>query len=86
MNSEFPPTCTTDIAAYDLAETVAGYVDDSELAPGPNHSPAFRWGWTNRQRDHATKDDGFDALRHRYFRERTSLSSHPSLERSGEHE
>lgn len=50
----FPPTCWQDIAAYDLDECVAGYRDwrPDDPEPGPNHSPAYRWGWLNCEADH----------------------------------
>jgi hypothetical protein len=72
--SDFPPKCASDIEDYDLEETVAGYSDTSDIEPGANNSPAYRWGWTNRKRDRLGKDDGFDGLRHDYLRWRKSLS------------
>lgn len=64
----FPPRDEWDVAAYDIAEVVEGYrssVDDPD--PGPNRSPAFRWGWCNRQKDCRGAPDGYEDIRHRYY-------------------
>jgi hypothetical protein len=66
---QFPPRDEWDIAAYDTDELVAGYRDyrPDDPAPGPNHSPAYRWGWTNKRKDMTREPDGFEVLRHRYI-------------------
>lgn len=66
----FPPTCIEDIMSYDTDEVVTGYRDwhADEVAPGPNHSPGYRWGWTNAAQDRATTWDEFMPLRFQYIR------------------
>lgn len=67
----FPPRDVWDIAAYDPNELIAGFLDHrpDDPEPGPNRSPSFRWGWSNRRRDMTgAPDDGYDALRHAYLR------------------
>jgi hypothetical protein len=61
----FPPRDEWDVAAYDLDEVVAGYRDyrPDDPMPGPNHSPAYRWGWTNRRKDNTRIPDGFEHIR-----------------------
>jgi hypothetical protein len=62
---QFPPRDAFDIAAYDTDECVSGYrghcTDD--IPPGPNHSPSYRWGWTNARKDVTGVPDGFEGLR-----------------------
>lgn len=69
LGQVFPPRDEWDVAAYDSNEVVAGYRDHApdDPVPGPNHSPAYRWGWTNRRRDAMRNCDGFDGIRHAYF-------------------
>lgn len=71
MEPPFPPRDGRDVLAYDHAEVLAGYTsfERGDLVPGANHSPAFRWGWQNRQRD-TGQDDGFDHIRRDFFRHR----------------
>ena len=63
--SVFPPRDEWDIAAYDIDEVVAGYRDHAldDAMPGPNHSPGYRWGWTNKRKDVTRQDDGFESTR-----------------------
>ncbi len=72
VDAPFPPTCAEHVNAYDKAEVVQGYLafDAQDPMPGSNHSPAYRWGWQNRFRDHQRDDDGYDAVRRAYLRER----------------
>lgn len=65
----FPPKSWEDIAAYDNDETVAGYREHSpdDTPPGPNHSPGYRWGWTNRRKDVTGEPDGFENVRREYM-------------------
>lgn len=65
----FPPRTAWDIAVYDQDECVAGYRDyrPDDPPPGANHSPAYRWGWTNRRRDITGASDGFEGLRYEFF-------------------
>lgn len=66
----FPPKDEWDVAAYPIDEVVVGYrehrIDDP--VPGPNHSPAYRWGWTNARRDVSREPDGFEGIRHAFIR------------------
>lgn len=70
IGSVFPPRDEWDIAAYATDEVVAGYrehrIDD--IAPGPNHAPGYRWGWSNARKDATKIDDGFEGLRRAYIR------------------
>lgn len=61
----FPPRDEWDIAAYEHDEVVAGFRGwcPDDPIPGDNHSPSYRWGWTNAARDHASCDDGYDGIR-----------------------
>lgn len=61
----FPPRDEWDIAAYDTDDVVAGYREYciADPAPGPNHSPAYRWGWANARRDATHIPDGYEPLR-----------------------
>lgn len=70
LGTVFPPRDEWDVAAYDGDEIVAGYRDHriSDPAPGPNHSPAFRWGWTNARRDASHEPDGFEGIRYAFIR------------------
>lgn len=63
--SPFPPRTAFDIAAYEQDECVAGFMGwrPDDPVPGDNHSPSYRWGWTNAARDHSSSDDGYDGLR-----------------------
>jgi len=65
----FPPRDEWDIAAYPTDEIVAGYRDHrhDDPEPGPNHSPGYRWGWTNRRRDVTHEPDGFEPLRYAFI-------------------
>lgn len=65
----FPPRDEWDIAAYPIDDVVAGFRDHrpDDPAPGPNHAPGYRWGWTNCRRDTAHEPDGFDGLRFAYI-------------------
>lgn len=73
---QFPPRAWQDIEAYPIREVVEGFSDGydgvkaGDPVPGSNRSPAYRWGYQNAIRDHQAKDDGFDAIRHEYVRER----------------
>ena len=73
--SVFPPRDEWDVAAFDGDEIVAGYRDyrAGDPTPGPNHSPSYRWGWTNRQRDVSHKSDGFEGIRYAYIQ----MARHP---------
>ncbi|HEV7415871.1 MAG TPA: hypothetical protein VGN98_06920 [Tianweitania sediminis] len=66
----FPPRDEWDVAAYDTVEVVEGYrdhrADDPE--PGPNRSPAYRWGWCNRRKDNTHIPDGFEPIRQAFIR------------------
>jgi len=68
----FPPRDEWDVAAYDPDECVAGYRDHriSDDAPGQNHSPAYRWGWTNARKDatYMYGLDGFEGIRSAYIK------------------
>lgn len=68
---EFPPRSWEDIAAYDTDESVAGYREHrpDDPPPGPNRSPGYRWGWTNRRKDMTGVPDGFESIRRDYYRE-----------------
>lgn len=68
--SVFPPRDVWDVAAYDRDEVLAGYFDHQshDPEPGPNRSPAFRWGWTNRRRDTTHEPDCYEPLRYAYIR------------------
>lgn len=76
LGAVFPPRDAWDIAAYDDDECVSGYRDcrPDDPPPGGNHSPAYRWGWLNRQRDRSRDDDGFDRMRQAYV----ALTRRPS--------
>lgn len=67
LGSMFPPRDAWEIAAYDTDEVVAGYLSyraaDADMPPGENHSPAFRWGWTNKRKDVTGIPDGFEGVR-----------------------
>lgn len=69
LGAVFPPRDEWDIAAYDTDEVVAGYrehrIDDP--VPGPNRSPAYRWGWANRRRDGTHQPDGLELQRRAYI-------------------
>lgn len=69
LGTVFPPRDEWDVAAYDLDEVVAGYRDHrpDDPPPGPNHSPGYRWGWTNRRKDMTHQPDGFELVRDAYF-------------------
>lgn len=69
MVATFPPRTELDVEVYLMDEVVSGYLDQEpgDPAPGPNHSPGYRWGWTNRARDRQPHDDGFDAIRHAHI-------------------
>ena len=66
----YPPRDVWDIAAYDTDEVTAGYRDHrpDDPEPGPNRSPAFRWGWTNKRRDVLREPDGYEPHRYAYIR------------------
>lgn len=66
----FPPRDEWDIAAYPTDEVVAGYRDyrHDDPAPGENHSPGYRWGWTNHRKDAASEPDGFERIRSAFIR------------------
>lgn len=72
----FPPRDEWDIAAYETDDVVQGYRDwrPDDPAPGPNHSPGYRWGWTNGRKDRTSKVDGYEDLRRAYF----ALSQRPN--------
>lgn len=65
----FPPRDVWDIAAYQTDEVVSGYRDHrpDDPTPGPNHSPGYRWGWTNRRKDVSGNPDGFEDIRYAYI-------------------
>lgn len=65
----FPPRDEWDIAAYEDDEVVAGYREHSlsDLPPGNNRSPSYRWGWTNARRDRTHEPDGFEPVRYAYI-------------------
>lgn len=71
LGQVFPPRDEWDVAAYDGHEVAEGYqghrIDDT--APGPNHSPSYRWGWTNARKDATYRDgeDGFEEIRRAYI-------------------
>lgn len=69
IGSVFPPRDEWDIAAYDTDEVVEGYREYSihDPAPGPNRSPAYRWGWANSHKDATGIPDGFEPLRHAFI-------------------
>jgi len=66
----FPPRDEWDVLAYNLDETVQGYRDwtPDDPTPGPNHSPAYRWGWANSRLDHTREEDGYGEVRRAYAR------------------
>lgn len=66
----FPPRDEWDVAAYPQDEVVAGYRDHraDDPVPGENHSPGYRWGWTNRRRDTTRQPDGFEPIRYAFIR------------------
>jgi len=70
----YPPRDEWDIAAYDPGDMIDGFSaqDPSMPVPGDNRSPAYRWGATNRIRDHKGEDDGFDEIRHAWLHMRRS--------------
>ncbi len=69
LGTVFPPRDEWDIAAYDTDEVVAGYRDHrlGDPLPGPNHSPGYRWGWTNAHKDATRIPDGFEPLRNAFI-------------------
>ncbi|MBB5663277.1 hypothetical protein GGE68_001453 [Rhizobium leguminosarum] len=69
LGEVFPPRDEWDIAAYDTDELVAGYRGHNikDIPPGPNHHPAYRWGWANARKDATCIDDGFGVLRSAYI-------------------
>lgn len=66
----FPPTCIEDIMSYPATEMLAGYADyeAGDHPPGSNHSPGYRWGWTNARQDKTREIDQFQPLRFAYIR------------------
>lgn len=73
---KFPPETWRDIEAYSTADLIEGFSDgytgvkSGDPVPGPNRSPAYRWGYQNAIRDHQAEDDGFDNVRHEFIRQR----------------
>lgn len=73
MSSEagtvFPPRDEWDVAAYSTDDVIAGYREHciNDLVPGENHSPGYRWGWTNRRKDATHIPDGFEGIRAAYI-------------------
>jgi len=69
LGTVFPPRDEWDVAAYNGHEVATGYRDHrpDDPVPGPNHSPAYRWGWVNRRRDVTHQADGFEAIRHAFI-------------------
>lgn len=69
LGTIFLPRDAWDIAAYDTDECVAGYreyrIDDP--VPGPNHSPGYRWGWTNAHQNATGAPDGYEPQRRAYI-------------------
>lgn len=65
----FPPRNEWDVAAYETDEIVAGYRDHriGDVEPGPNHSPAYRWGWCNAKKDLTHVNDGFEPIRYAFI-------------------
>ena len=65
LGAVFPPRDELDVAAYDIGEVAAGYSDHrpDDPAPGPNHSPGYRWGWANCRKDVTLEADGSEAIR-----------------------
>lgn len=70
LGTVFPPRDEWDVAAYDTDEVVAGYREHrpDDPVPGPNRSPAYRWGWSNRRRDMTHLPDGFEPIRYAFIR------------------
>ncbi len=68
MSEVWPPRSWEDIAAYSDDDIVAGYREwrPDDVEPGDNHSPGYRWGWTNAAHDHGREDD-FSPLRFQYI-------------------
>src|SRR5262245_299605 len=65
IDPPFPPRDAFDVFAYDDDEVINGYLDghrDDDIEPGPNHSPAYRWGWLNRRPDHQEARGGSTLL------------------------
>lgn len=64
-DAPFPPRNEWDVLAYDQDECVAGYREHrpDDPVPGPNRSPAYRWGWANRRKDITGEMDGFEGIR-----------------------
>ncbi len=73
----YPPTCWQDIAAYDLAECMEGFIEfqAGDPEPGDNRSPSYRWGWANAASDAAMIPDRFYQLRRQYIRETGMLQT-----------
>lgn len=69
LGTVFPPRDAWDIAAYDTDEVVAGYREHRicDPVPGPNRSPAYRWGWANSHKDATGTPDGYEPLRHAFI-------------------
>lgn len=65
IGAVFPPRDEWDIAAYETDDVVAGYREyrRDDPHPGANHSPGYRWGWTNRQKDATGTPDGYEPIR-----------------------
>lgn len=71
MNFEaiFPPRDEWDVAAYSTEEVVSGYRQHrlSDLPPGDNRDPGYRWGWVNARKDATRIEDGFESVRSAYI-------------------
>ena len=72
----FPPKTPEDIMTYDGDEVMAGYRDHrpDDPPPGDNHSPGYRWGWTNRRKDCTSEPDGHEPVRYAYIRMMRNLN------------
>lgn len=68
--SVFPPRDEWDVLHYNDDEVVDGYLEHriGDIPPGPNRSPAYRWGWTNGRKDASGEDDGYEDIRRAFFR------------------
>jgi hypothetical protein len=68
IGTVFPPRDEWDVLGYPIDDVVEGYRSHrvGDPVPGNNHTPGYRWGWTNAQKDRTYKEipfDGFEAIR-----------------------